>query len=175
MQTNRGVAPSDCRCAQAWARFTPFQRFAKVKLCLSIKAFSAFANLCAAARRRPDCAAAGRLAKGPPNQCRRSTGAPRKAIQLYLHPQIHRQARHEGRAPGSRRSRSHQTRRAHTVHTRRLSDGSRAPSENPLLKIRRRQQAARQPRRQRSRQEYRHDRLSDPTGRSHRRDVQEAG
>jgi hypothetical protein len=41
MQTNRGVALSDCRCAQAWTRFTPLQRFAKEKLCLSIKAFYA--------------------------------------------------------------------------------------------------------------------------------------
>jgi hypothetical protein len=45
MQTNRGVAPSDRRRAQARARFTPFQRFAKLKLCLSIKAFYAVANL----------------------------------------------------------------------------------------------------------------------------------
>ena len=41
MQTNRGVARRDCRCAQARTRFTPRQRFAKAKLCLSIKAFHA--------------------------------------------------------------------------------------------------------------------------------------
>jgi hypothetical protein len=41
MQTNRGVALSDYRCAQARTRFTPLQRFAKEKLCLSIKAFLA--------------------------------------------------------------------------------------------------------------------------------------
>jgi hypothetical protein len=41
MQTNRGVALSDCRCAQARTRFTPRQRFAKAKLRLSIKAFHA--------------------------------------------------------------------------------------------------------------------------------------
>jgi hypothetical protein len=41
MQTNRGVARRDCRCAQARTRFTPIQRFAKEKLCLSIKAFYA--------------------------------------------------------------------------------------------------------------------------------------
>jgi hypothetical protein len=41
MQTKRGVALSDCRCAQARTRFTPLQRFAKAKLCLSIKAFHA--------------------------------------------------------------------------------------------------------------------------------------
>ena len=41
MQTNRGVARRDCRCAQARTRFTPLQRFAKAKLCLSIKAFYA--------------------------------------------------------------------------------------------------------------------------------------
>jgi hypothetical protein len=41
MQTNRGVARRDGRCAQARTRFTPLQRFAKVKLCLSIKAFYA--------------------------------------------------------------------------------------------------------------------------------------
>ena len=41
MQTNRGVALSDCRCAQARTRFTPFQRFAKANLCLSIGAFYA--------------------------------------------------------------------------------------------------------------------------------------
>jgi hypothetical protein len=46
MQTNRGVAPSDGRCAQARTRFTPRQRFAKAKLCLSIKGFYCFANLC---------------------------------------------------------------------------------------------------------------------------------
>src|SRR5580700_4549110 len=41
MQTKRGVARRDCRCAQARTRFTPRQRFAKEKLCLSIKAFYA--------------------------------------------------------------------------------------------------------------------------------------
>ena len=41
MQTNRGVARRDGRCAQARTRFTPLQRFAKEKLCLSIKAFYA--------------------------------------------------------------------------------------------------------------------------------------
>src|ERR1700719_2904338 len=41
MQTNRGVALSDCRCAQARTHFTPLQRFAKGKLCLSIKTFYA--------------------------------------------------------------------------------------------------------------------------------------
>jgi NAD(P)-dependent dehydrogenase (short-subunit alcohol dehydrogenase family) len=41
MQTKRGVARRDCRCAQARTRFTPLQRFAKEKLCPSIKAFHA--------------------------------------------------------------------------------------------------------------------------------------
>src|ERR1700692_3343340 len=41
MQTSRGVTRRDCRCAQARTRFTPLQRFAKEKLCLSIKAFYA--------------------------------------------------------------------------------------------------------------------------------------
>jgi hypothetical protein len=41
MQTKRGLALSDCRSAQARTRFTPLQRFAKAKLCLSIKAFYA--------------------------------------------------------------------------------------------------------------------------------------
>jgi hypothetical protein len=54
MQTNRGVALSDCRCAQTRTPFTPLQRFAKEKLCLSIRAFYDFANLSAAARRRPN-------------------------------------------------------------------------------------------------------------------------
>jgi hypothetical protein len=45
MQTKRGVAPSDGRCAPARTRFTPRERFAKEKLCLLIKAFCAFANL----------------------------------------------------------------------------------------------------------------------------------
>jgi hypothetical protein len=45
MQTNRGVALSDGRCAQARTRFTAIQRFAKAKLCPSTKAFYAFANL----------------------------------------------------------------------------------------------------------------------------------
>jgi hypothetical protein len=67
MQTNRGVARRDCRCAQARTRFTPLQRFAKEKLCLSIKAFCAVANLCAAARRRPDCTAARRFPLVPAN------------------------------------------------------------------------------------------------------------
>jgi len=58
MQTNRGVALSDRRCAPARTRFTPLQRFAKEKLCLSIKAFYAFANLCGAVRRRANCTAA---------------------------------------------------------------------------------------------------------------------
>src|SRR5580704_10131416 len=58
MQTNRGVARRDCRSTQARTRFTLIQRFAKGKLCLSIKAFYAFANLCAAARRRPNGTAA---------------------------------------------------------------------------------------------------------------------
>jgi hypothetical protein len=65
MQTNRGVALSDGRCAQARTRFTPIQRFAKAKLCLSIKAFSAFANLCAAARRRPNSRRMGRAKRNP--------------------------------------------------------------------------------------------------------------
>ena len=67
MQTNRRVALSDGRCAQARTRFTPLQRFAKRKLCLSIKAFYAVANLCAAARQRPDCTAAGRFPLVPAN------------------------------------------------------------------------------------------------------------
>jgi hypothetical protein len=46
MQTNRGVALSDFRSSQARTRLTPLQRFAKAKLCLSIRAFYAFANLC---------------------------------------------------------------------------------------------------------------------------------
>jgi hypothetical protein len=41
MQINRGVARRNSRCAQARTRFTPRQRFAKAKLCLSIKAFCA--------------------------------------------------------------------------------------------------------------------------------------
>src|ERR1700685_2532489 len=41
MQTNRGVALSDCRRAQARTRFTPRQRFAKAKLCLSMKGYFA--------------------------------------------------------------------------------------------------------------------------------------
>src|ERR1700734_2539322 len=41
VQTNRGVALSDSCCAQARRRFTPFERFAKTKLCLSIKVFYA--------------------------------------------------------------------------------------------------------------------------------------
>ena len=61
MQTKRGLARRHFRSSQARTRFTPFQRFAKAKLWLSIKAFYAFANLCAAARRRPNCTAAGRF------------------------------------------------------------------------------------------------------------------
>jgi len=32
MQTNRGVAPSDCRSAQARTRFTPFSKIRKIEV-----------------------------------------------------------------------------------------------------------------------------------------------
>jgi len=80
MQTNRGVARRDCRRAQARTRFTPRQRFAKAKLCPSIKAFYAvriFARLRGGARiaqqrvaevaRIEQSEIRGRAAKPPPD------------------------------------------------------------------------------------------------------------